>query len=102
MNPRFNERDYEFLPCSEEEQKAKLDALAKELQEARTEHFNAKHAMMKEGERLKSLMARGVRHKNKMHKFYERVERAAAHLEQLEESPLTNVLQGIQNESATA
>lgn len=101
MNPHFTPIDYEFTMLDGEGQKAKLDQHAKELSTARVEMFNAKQAMMRENERLINLQKRGIRHKNKMHLFHERVEHSRALLLELEESPLTHVLQGMQNESVS-
>lgn len=98
LNPRMNQNDYEFTTLDEEGQKLKLDQHKTLLKEANAELFNAKHAMMREGERLKALAAKGIRHKNKMHKFYDRVESARNYLEQLEENPLTYLLKGMQDE----
>jgi predicted nucleic acid-binding Zn-ribbon protein len=97
VNPRFNQRDYEFLHESEEDQAARLEEHRVALQTARQDLFKAKHAMMNENERIEKLIAKGIRHKNKMHKFSERVERARAHLMEMEDSPLTHVLRGMQN-----
>lgn len=101
MNPRYNEIDYAFMHETEDEQALRLDNHRKALINARQEHFNAKHAMIKEQRRVDSLELRGIRHKNKMHKFHERVRRAHVHLLELEESPLTHMMNGMQNEPAT-
>lgn len=99
MNPRFNPADFAFLHEDADDQKYRLDQHSKALANARNDLFKAKHAMMKEGERIEKLYAKGIRHKNKMHKFSERVESCRAHLMELEDSPLTHLLRGMQNES---
>lgn len=98
MNNRMNPSDFAFLHLDPEDENARLHQHASALSNARVEQFNAKHAMMREHERLINLQKRGIRHKNKMHVFHERVEVARLHVLQLEENPLTHMLKEIPNE----
>lgn len=101
MNPRYNEIDYTFMHETEDEQNLRLDNHHKALQNARRDLFQAKFAFIKERDRLESLVARGIRHKNKLYKFNDRMETARNHLMGIEDDPLTHMLKGRTNESVS-
>lgn len=102
MFPRQQQRDYEFMMLDPESQEAKLKQHALDLELARRELFDSRLSAINERERIESMVRRGIRHKNKMYKFHERVELATNHLTELEENPLTDMLKEKSNEHAAA
>ena len=102
MNPHYREIDYTFMHETEDEQALRLDNHEKALQNARRDLIQSKFAFIKERERLESLAARGIRHKNKLYKFNDRMESARNHLMELEDNPLTLMLKGRTHESVSA